>query len=130
MNLRILHWIGQVFLIAVFSLFTLPCARSGKDQPLRVVPLPAAHAHNDYEQKRPLFDALDHGFGSVEADVFLVKGELLVGHTFLQLQRERTLERLYLDPLRALIKQNGGKVYRDGPVLWLLIDVKTEEKST
>ena len=130
MSLRISHWIGQVFLIAVFSLFTLPWARSGTDQPLRVLPLPAAHAHNDYEHKRPLFDALDHGFCSVEADVFLVKGELLVGHTFLQLQRERKLESLYLDPLRARIKQNGGKVYKDGPVLWLLVDVKTEAKST
>jgi hypothetical protein len=130
MNLRILHWIGYVFLIAVFSLLSLPCARSGKDQPLRVAPLPGAHAHNDYEHKRPLFDALDCGFCSVEADVFLVKSDLLVGHTSFQLRRERTLESLYLDPLRARIKQNGGKVYKDGPVMWLLVDVKTEAKST
>ena len=26
------------------------------------VPLIHAHAHNDYEHKRPLLDALDHGF--------------------------------------------------------------------
>jgi hypothetical protein len=130
MNLRILHWIEYVVSIAVFSLLGLPWASSAKDQPLRVVPLPGAHAHNDYEHKRPLFDALDHGFCSVEADVFLVKGDLLVGHTFFQLRRERTLESLYLDPLRAQIKQNGGKVYKDGPVMWLLVDVKTEAKST
>jgi Glycerophosphoryl diester phosphodiesterase family len=130
MNLRLLHWIAYVFSIAVFSLLSLPWAISGKDQPLRVVPLSGAHAHNDYEHKRPLFDALDHGFCSVEADVFLVKGDLLVGHTFFQLRRERTLESLYLEPLRARIKQNGGKVYKDGPVMWLLVDVKTEAKST
>ena len=36
--------------------------------------LPRAHAHNDYMHERPLYDALSHGFGSIEADVFL--GEL------------------------------------------------------
>src|SRR5438105_6300377 len=91
-----------------------------------VVPLRHAHAHNDYEHKRPLFDALDHGFCSVEADVFLVRGALLVGHTQLDLQPERTLEKLYLDPLRARIKANGGQVYKNGPTIWLLVDVKTE----
>ena len=43
-------------------------------------PLPAAHAHNDYWHERPLHDALERGFCSVEADVFLVDGQLLVGH--------------------------------------------------
>ena len=40
--------------------------------------LPAAHAHNDYLHKRPLLDALAQGFCSVEADIFLVDGALLV----------------------------------------------------
>src|SRR5688500_5242918 len=39
--------------------------------------LPHAHAHNDYLHDRPLLDALDHGFNSVEADIFLVDGQLL-----------------------------------------------------
>ena len=95
-----------------------------------IVPLRHAHAHNDYEHKRALLDALDQGFCSVESDVFLVKGELRVGHTIFQLRAERTLESLYLKPLRERVKQNGGKVYKDGPVFWLLVDVKTEAKST
>jgi hypothetical protein len=44
------------------------------------VPLERAHAHNDYEHERPLHDALGHGFKSVEADVWLVDGELVVSH--------------------------------------------------
>jgi hypothetical protein len=95
-----------------------------------VVPLIHAHAHNDYEHKRPLFDALDHGFCSVEADVYLEKGQLLVGHTREDLRPERTLEKLYLDPLRERIRAQGGRVYRDGPTVYLLIDVKTEAKAT
>jgi hypothetical protein len=43
-------------------------------------PLPQAHAHNDYEHRRPLLDALSHGFTGVEADIYLVDGKLLVAH--------------------------------------------------
>jgi hypothetical protein len=95
-----------------------------------VKPLIHAHAHNDYLHKRPLFDALDQGFCSVEADIFLVKGALLVAHERWDVRPERTLEKLYLDPLRDRIKANGGRVYRNGPPVWLLIDVKSEAKST
>jgi Glycerophosphoryl diester phosphodiesterase family len=95
-----------------------------------VVPLIHAHAHNDYEHKRPLFDGLDHGFCSVEADIYLEKGQLLVGHNREDLRPERTLEKLYLDPLRERVRAQGGRVYRDGPTVYLLIDVKTEAKAT
>src|SRR5437763_12400645 len=95
-----------------------------------VVPLIHAHAHNDYEHKRPLLDALDNGFCSVEADVYLRNGQLLIGHTEQDLRPERTLEKLYLDPLRERIRAEGGRVYRGGPTVYLLIDVKTEGKST
>ncbi len=95
-----------------------------------VTPLKHAHAHNDYLHKRPLLDALACGFCSVEADVFLVNGALLVGHTRQELRGERTLEKLYLDPLRERVKANGGRVYKGGPAIWLLIDVKTEAKAT
>jgi glycerophosphoryl diester phosphodiesterase len=94
------------------------------------VPLPQAHAHNDYEHTRPLADALDHGFCSVEADIFLRDGQLLVAHDARDLRPERTLERLYLQPLAARIKANGGRVYKDGPRFWLLVDLKTEGEPT
>ncbi len=95
-----------------------------------VTPLTNVHAHNDYEHTRPLFDALDNGFCSVEADIYLVDGALQVGHTRKELKPERTLESLYLDPLKARIAQNGGHVYPNGPDFYLLIDVKTEPVST
>jgi hypothetical protein len=93
-----------------------------------VVPLRHAHAHNDYEHERPLLDALDHGFCSVEADVFLVGEELLIGHNRRDLRPERTLEKLYLAPLRQRVRANGGRVYPDGPTVYLLVDVKTEAR--
>ncbi|MGI5373678.1 phosphatidylinositol-specific phospholipase C/glycerophosphodiester phosphodiesterase family protein [Streptomyces sp. CA-251387] len=94
-------------------------------------PLWQAHAHNDYEHRRPLFDALDHRFGSVEADIFLVGGQLLVAHEASELDPTRTLESLYLDPLAARVKANHGSVYRGyRKPIQLLIDIKTEGSST
>jgi hypothetical protein len=99
-------------------------------EPADVTPLPNAHAHNDYNHKRPLLDALDHGFCSVEADVFLVDGELLVGHDRRELTAERSLRKLYLDPLRRRVKDNGGRVYREPGEFTLLVDFKTNGVET
>jgi len=65
-------------------------------------PLARAHAHNDYLHPRPLLDALDHGFTSVEADVWIVNGALLVAHDQRDVMPERTLRALYLEPLRRI----------------------------
>ena len=43
-----------------------------------MMPRPRAHSHNDYWRKRPLLDALECGFCSVEADIFQVGDQLLV----------------------------------------------------
>lgn len=95
-------------------------------------PLAGTHAHNDYEHDRPLFDALEHGFTSVEADVWLVDGELRVAHDLADAKQGVTLESLYLDPLEDLVRsQPGHSVYPqwDGS-LQLLIDIKSEGEST
>ena len=54
-----------------------------------VIPLSLAHAHNDYEHERPLYDAIAHGFNSVEADVFLVDDDLEGLRRFLLANRTR-----------------------------------------
>ncbi|MCX4910721.1 phosphatidylinositol-specific phospholipase C/glycerophosphodiester phosphodiesterase family protein [Streptomyces sp. NBC_00878] len=94
-------------------------------------PLWRAHAHNDYLHPRPLLDALDHRFGSVESDIFLVGNQLLVAHDPVDLDPSRTLESLYLAPLAARVKANHGSVYRgQRRPIQLLIDIKTEGAST
>ncbi|MEU9052493.1 phosphatidylinositol-specific phospholipase C/glycerophosphodiester phosphodiesterase family protein [Streptomyces sp. NPDC048384] len=101
------------------------------EQKHRPRPLWRAHAHNDYEHPRPLLDALDHRFGSLEADIYLVGDQLLVAHDPEDLDPRRTLESLYLDPLAARVRANHGWVHRGHhkPVQ-LLIDIKTEGAST
>ena len=105
-------------------------APAQSEQPRLVKPLAQAHAHNDYLHDRPLFDALDRGFTSVEADVFLVDGRLLVAHTVLELDPERTLEKLYLDPLRERVRAGGGKLFAGGTGLTLLVDLKADGEAT
>jgi hypothetical protein len=90
------------------------------------VPLIHAHAHNDYVHKRPLLNALDDGFCSVEADVYLVDGQLLLAHNRSQVKPERTLQALYLDPLRERVLKNDGHVYPTGPEFTLLVELKSD----
>ncbi len=94
--------------------------------PLHVI----AHAHNDYEHDNPLYDALHHGFSSIEADVHLVDGILYVAHDVEDITPGRTLNSLYLDPLKQLVMKNGGTVYAGGSAVFLLVDVKTEGPDT
>jgi len=93
-------------------------------------PLTRAHSHNDYKHKRPLLDALSCGFMSVEADIFLVGGKLLVGHSPSELKEDRTLENLYLKPLRERAGRNAGRILPGAPPLILLVDIKTDADST
>ena len=116
-----------LYSLAMFFGMVAPCGWAAESP---IAPLPRGHAHNDYEHKRPLLDALDHGFCSVEADVYLVEGRLLVAHERDKVTPSRTLQSLYLDPLRERANRNGGRVFRDGPVVTLLVDIKSEAEAT
>ena len=117
---------------AVFALLVTPVCfgLAPAEKTGRPTPLVRAHAHNDYAHGRPLYDALDRGFCSVEADVCLVGGQLRVAHDPDKTTPGRTLEALYLDPLLERVRQNGGRVYRAGPEFTLLIDIKTNGRDT
>ncbi|HEY7327295.1 MAG TPA: phosphatidylinositol-specific phospholipase C/glycerophosphodiester phosphodiesterase family protein [Gemmataceae bacterium] len=119
----------NTWMLACTAASTLGMALAASEEK-QVTPLPRAHAHNDYEHKRPLLDALEQGFCSVEADVYLVGAELLVAHTTRELRPERTLEKLYLAPLKEHVRKNGGRVYDEGMTFYLMIDVKSEAKET
>jgi hypothetical protein len=93
-------------------------------------PYPNAHAHNDYEHARPLKDALQNGFVSVEADVHLLEGKLLVSHDRPG-KNSSSLEKLYFVPIDSLLKINSGNVYPSSDItFYLMIDIKTEGEAT
>lgn len=117
--------LGRVFLCC--SIVTTLLAATAPTEP---APLRQAHSHNDYVHERPLHEAIELGYCSVEADVYLVDGQLLVGHDRKDLRPGRTLEALYLDPLQAIARRHGGRIHRGVPTVTLLIDVKTEADAT
>jgi alkaline phosphatase len=80
------------------------------------------HSHNDYEQKIPFHLAYSNQLGSIEADIHLVAGKILVGHDTKDLLPSRSLDNMYLAPLLATNTPNRK--------LQFLIDVKTEAIST
>lgn len=115
---------GTCLSIVMLSMTAVMATESADTQPLQ-----QAHAHNDYEHKRPLLDALDNGFTSIEADVFLVDGQLLVAHNLPDVSKERNLEDLYLKPLQIRALANKGRIYESGPNVTLLVDIKTNGKA-
>jgi alkaline phosphatase len=85
------------------------------------------HSHNDYEQRIPFKTAYGAQFGSIEADIFLVGGRLLVAHDRKELALGRTLEEYYVKPLSAAVERNHGRPYPDSTRrLQMLIDVKAD----
>jgi len=115
-----------LLLLSVVAVSETPCAVAQ----VEVRPLLRAHAHNDYLHPHPLHDALAQGFQSVEADIFLVDGRLLVAHERKQIDPDRTLEKLYLDPLAERLKNGQSSVLPGGSTFWLLIDIKSEAEPT
>ncbi len=79
------------------------------------------HSHNDYEQKHPLFDALNAGLNSVEADIWFRNGQILVSHVGLNFRG--TLEDLYLKPLQKMADQKGF-IQKNNQTFYLWLDIK------
>lgn len=116
-----------IFLCFYIVIFFISCSTK---QPVQQQVVLMAHSHNDYEREHPLFDALEQRFISIEADIHLVNDRLYVAHDTEDIIPNRTLQSLYLDPLRERIRKNGGFVYNNATPLILFIDIKTEADST
>ncbi|MBK5280374.1 MAG: hypothetical protein JJE09_16065 [Bacteroidia bacterium] len=94
------------------------------------VPHLHAHSHNDYENAQPLFNALQNGFISVEADVHLHEGKLLVAHDSPK-ANNKYLKELYLSPLDSIVKANSGRIYIGSETtFYLMVDIKTDADAT
>ncbi|MFM9872803.1 MAG: hypothetical protein ACKVQS_04980 [Fimbriimonadaceae bacterium] len=88
-------------------------------------PMVNGHSHNDYLQTRPLWAALEAGMCSIEADVFLIDGELRVGHDLEAAKKGPSLYLAYILPLVELEKV-GGRLGKGWPEVTLLVDIKAD----
>ncbi len=90
--------------ILIFSTIFLLLAQPVPAQKNRIV---KGHSHNDYEQNSPFWLAYNHGYSSIEADVFLSGQDLLVAHERKNIKPERNLATMYLEPLLQCVKKNS-----------------------
>ena len=89
------------------------------------------HSHNDYARRAPFWQAYAQQVYSIEADLFLCDGALLVGHDPEDLDPKMTFEALYVEPLVVLYDRNGGRAWRDSDEeLQLMIELKSETEPT
>lgn len=89
-----------------------------------------AHAHNDYVHSRPLKEALENGFISVEADIHLADGKIVVAHNRAT-SHSPELSKLYLAPLDSILKAHHGRIYPGSQSpFYLMIDLKTKGEPT
>lgn len=89
------------------------------------------HSHNDYAQRVPFYQAYAQQVSSIEADVFLHDGQLLVGHDVEDLRADMTFEALYVEPIVTLFARNGGRAFRDSDrTLQLMVELKSETDPT
>jgi alkaline phosphatase len=85
-----------------------------------------AHSHNDYANDIPFWLAYINHFGSIEADIWAVNGDLFVSHNINDIMPERTLDALYIQPVVKLVRHNKGKAWNDHPSTFqIMIDLKT-----
>lgn len=82
-----------------------------------------AHSHNDYEQPIPLHTALSHGFSSLEVDIWIHEGQLVVCHDKEELSTAPSLLESYLEPLIASLNKIDRRLY-------LLVDIKDPDYQT
>lgn len=112
-------------MIIVASIFCMKCVTAQDYNTARIF------AHNDYARAHPFHTAYDLQVGYIEADIFLINGEILVAHHKHEIKNQNTLENLYLKPLQTKIRKNNGLVYAArGDTLTLMIDLKTEGPQT
>lgn len=101
------------------------CGSAAAQQPVMI------HSHNDYARRVPFYQAYAQQVASIEADLFLRDGQLLVGHDPEDLFADMTFEKLYVEPLVMLFARNGGRAWAGSDEnLQLMVELKSETAPT
>ena len=106
-----------------FSLFLLLVVFGLNAQDVRQFQL---HSHNDYLQTVPFWTGFGAGASSIEIDVILKDGKLMVAHEPETIDPRRTIESLYMDPIAGGLKSGLIPSFN----FHLLIDLKTAAHPT
>lgn len=84
------------------------------------------HSHNDYLRNVPFWEAFGASAASIEVDVILQEGKLMVAHEVETIKPEWTLRSLYFEPIQKAVDLGMIENFD----FHLLLDSKTEGYST
>lgn|GEM_PF-1290358 len=76
-----------------------------------------AHAHNDYDKKQPVSNALEYNFDALEVDIILYNNRIVVSHDEDDLDKKPDFLSFYFIPLLESVKHSSRKII-------LLVDIK------
>ena len=112
---------GRIFKIGLAAMALLAGIVAAAQSPVMI------HSHNDYMQTAPFWQAYSQHVHSIEADVFLEGGVLLVGHDRGDLSKDMTFKSLYVEPIVSVFSRNGGKAWKDSDGhLQLMVELKSK----
>lgn len=83
---------------------------------------PMIHSHNDYLQEIPFWYAYGSDAKSIEIDLVIQDHQLFISHGDDLIDPKRTIESLYLDPLKSAVDLNIGETNN----LHFLVDMKSD----
>ncbi|MCF0159459.1 MAG: alkaline phosphatase [Bacteroidaceae bacterium] len=85
------------------------------------------HSHNDYWRTMPFYEAYSQYAQSIEADVYLLNGELLVGHDTDESTPDKKFVTMYMEPIVKLFRANGGHMWKDSDApMQLMVEAKND----
>ena len=109
-------------ILSILLLVLIPLAALAQQLPI------IYHSHNDYNRTVPFWEAYSQHCASIEADVFLQDGEILVAHNRKDVTAERSLRKMYIEPIVKTFRENGGRMWKGSDDrLQLVVDLKTGE---
>ena len=109
-------------ILSISLTFLVTLAAYAQQQPI------IYHSHNDYNRTVPFWEAYSQHCASFEADVFLQDGEILVAHNRKDVTAERSLRKMYIEPIVKTFRENGGRMWKGSDDrLQLVVDLKTGE---
>lgn len=86
------------------------------------------HSHNDYTRTMPFYEAYAQKAYSIEVDLFYNEDGFYVSHEQNDIDKQKTFEALYLEPIRSINMMNKGKAWADGGIFQLLIEIKSDNR--
>lgn len=109
-------------ILAFFSITVLTCLINA--QP--ILNKPMVHSHNDYMQEIPFWHAYGNNAKSIEVDLVIQDGKLFISHGDDKIDPKRTIESLYLEPLKTAVELDIGNT----DDLLFLVDMKSDAKAS